>query len=145
MANRQETRLSRASGVVRLSIPASVAFDLPSFQKSLALVAERLGHPQCFSGADCTFSMERVFVLDEALEIRPSPALPQDPVPYHSVTAVVPEKVSYNIAQIQEAAARIAGRLGCAPCCSGFDITFRRELDFLVDEKLNIRPATGAI
>jgi hypothetical protein len=31
-------------------------------------------------------------------------------------------------------------RLGCAPCCSGFDIAFRRELDTLaVDEDLNVR------
>lgn len=50
--------------VVRLTLPATVAYDLASFQKVLGSIAERLGCPQCLSGIDCTFQLERDFVVD---------------------------------------------------------------------------------
>jgi hypothetical protein len=126
----------RSGGVIRVSIPASVAYDLGAFQKSIAIIAEQLGCPTCFSGVDCRFQLERAWVINEQLEIRPDVAVPQDPIP--SVIATLPTKVSNDLGALQETVARVADRLGCEACCSGFDITFRRELDFVVGENLNI-------
>jgi hypothetical protein len=143
-----ELKARRIQGAVRLSIPASVAYDLGKFQKGLAAVAERLGHPQCFSGADCTFLMERAFVLDERLKVTPvaEEIFSGDPdgSPARGVSATLPARVSFDLERLQESVARIADRLGCQACCSGFDITFRQELDFIIDQDLNIRAGGGA-
>lgn len=56
---------------VRITIPAAVAFDIGKLQKSLVGIAERLGCRSCFSGSDCTFILERNFVIDpETLGVR---------------------------------------------------------------------------
>ena len=49
---------------VRIVIPADVAFDLGKFQKVLGNLAERLGCRACLSGADCTFRLERDFLIN---------------------------------------------------------------------------------
>lgn len=135
--------MDKIQGPIRVSIPAAVAYDLAAFQKSIATLVERLGCRPCFSGADCTFLHERDFVINEKLEIQPSARasiqLPQDPVPMRSARATLSGKVAYNLKQIQEVVANIAGRLGCAACCSGFDIHFQHELDFVVNEAGQIR------
>jgi hypothetical protein len=135
--------MHKIQGPIRVSIPAAVAYDLTAFQKSIAHLVERLGCRTCFSGADCTFLHERDFVINEKLEIHPSARasvqLPQDPVPIRAAKATLSGKVGYNLKQIQEVIANIAGRLGCAPCCSGFDIYFQHELDFVVNEAGQIR------
>ncbi len=127
---------------VRLSIPASVAGDIGSFQKSLTNLAELLGCGSCFSGADCTFQITRDWVINERLEARPAVNLEPDPHPWRGVTATLPANVSYDIKKIQQVVATIAGQLGCAACCSGFDLNFRQELEFIVDQKANVRPVS---
>ena len=42
-----------------------------------------------------------------------------------------PDTGSANIKSLQKAVAAALGKLGCGACCSGFDIAFRRELDFI--------------
>jgi hypothetical protein len=136
---------SRSGGPIRVSMPASIAYDLPSFQDGIASVLKYLGCPACCSGYDITFGTEREFMLNEKLELRAAGSirmLPQDPVPdKYPATVTVPQSVSYNLDQIREVAARVAGRLGCNACCSGFDLRFRQELDFVVDPHLNVRAA----
>jgi hypothetical protein len=113
-------------GTVRITLPAKVASDLPSFQRSLAVLAKRLGCPTCFSGFNCTFQLERDFVINDRMEMSTvSSPLPQDPVPERHVTATLASGVSHDLAKIQETVARIARKLGCGACCSGFDITLR--------------------
>ena len=135
--------MNTIQGPVRISVPAAVAYDLTAFQKGIANLVERLGCGACFFGADCTFVHERDFVINEQLEARSfagaSVQLPQDPVPMRLARATLPGKVSNNLKQIQAVVANIAGRLGCGACCSGFDIHFRRELDFVVNEAGQIR------
>ena len=127
-------------GVVRIRIPAAVAADLGAFQKSMSLVAERLGCRTCFSGADCAFHIERDWVINEKVELSPSARMAGgDPIPARPVNATLAHAVSYDLKRIQESVAKIAGKLGCQACCSGFDIIFRQELDYMVDEQLNIR------
>lgn len=59
------------SPVVRVSIPARAAYDLASFQKSIGNLAERLGCPQCLSGANCLFELERDFLINDKLDVVP--------------------------------------------------------------------------
>lgn len=129
---------------VRLTLPASVAYDLSSLQKGLTILAERLGCPTCFSGADCTFTLERDFIINERLELNPVVGafdswrtLPQDPIPFHKGTATIPASVAYDINQIQELVASVASRLGHPACFSGFDFGFQQERDWVIDQSLN--------
>lgn len=133
---------------IRVTVPASVAGDLDSFQKGLAVVAERLGCPACFSGVDCRFQIERGIVLDERLDARFAER-PDEPGlkaelgaalddTSRTVTANIP--TGLKLADIQAAVASIADRLGCLACCSGFDIEFQQEIDFLVGREGKIRP-----
>jgi hypothetical protein len=66
VAHPQDPVPVRAASRVRVVIPASVAYDLGKFQKSLVNLAERLGCRPCLSGADCTFQIERDFVINPA-------------------------------------------------------------------------------
>lgn len=128
----------RPQGPIRITIPAAVAYDLNAFQKGLATVLGRLGCQACCSGFDITFQHEREFVINERMELA-AVAIRESPMAFSAVTATLPTKVSYNLEQVQKAVANIADRLGCAPCCSGFDITFLHERELLVDEALNVR------
>jgi hypothetical protein len=138
-------------GAVRLTLAANIAHDLGSLQESLKNLAEKLGHAACATGCDVFhIGMERQFVINSARELNPQPlppidasfsnngrALPQDPIPVINVS--VPAGVLNDIGKINKVAASVLGKLGCAACCSGFDIAFRRQLDdFKVDEKLNV-------
>jgi hypothetical protein len=137
-------------GTVRLTMAARVANDLGALQKGLKSLAERLGHPQCATGCDILhLATEREFTLGQDVALNPQPLpprefgtgvqLPQDPIPVRSVTVSLPNAVTRDINALTKATAAVLGKLGCGQCCSGFDILFRRELDFLtVDEQLNV-------
>lgn len=57
------------------------------------------------------------------------------------VRVSVPVDLYFNLDKIQQVLKSILGRLGCMACCSGWDIRFDLERRFVVDEKLNVRPA----
>jgi hypothetical protein len=59
----QIASLSRGK-VVRVSVPAKVAFDLGEFTKMVEGLAERLGCLPCLSGAACFFDLERFLAVD---------------------------------------------------------------------------------
>ena len=135
---------------VRITMPAAVAYNLEAFQKSIGSLAERLGCRTCFSGADCTFLHERNFIINEEGGVRasePDPSPWRDftryhgpqPDPWRLATATLPASVSNDLEQIRGVIANVAGRLGCPGCCSGFDILFRQELDFVVNEAGEVR------
>lgn len=71
----QELQMSRAtvSGPVRVTIPANVAHNVKRLHATIDDLVNRLGCPQCFSGADCLFQLERDFVVDPASgQLRPN-------------------------------------------------------------------------
>lgn len=138
MARKTEIQAVRPRGPIRITIPAAVAYDLKALQKGIATLVERLGCRPCFSGSDCTFQLERDFVINEKLEIGPAVSLPQDPVPNIPIRVTLPGKVGYDLDKIQILVANIADRLGCLACCSGFDITFLHERELLINETLNV-------
>jgi hypothetical protein len=134
-------------GTIRLTLPAKVASDLGALQRGLRQLAERLGHPQCATGCDVLhLGLEREFRLDAKVELNPQPLPPGPlqmgpgwPVPWHGVRVSVPTAVLGDIDKLTGTIAAVLGRLGCAACCSGFDIEFMREFDhFAVDEKLGV-------
>jgi hypothetical protein len=147
MDKKSRTLMARSAQPVRITIPASVAYDLPAFQKGLAGLLDRLGCPNCCSGFDIAFLQEREFIIDEKLEIRAISSRSQDrfgpsPEPWltqNPIRVTMPTKVGYNLEQVQQVLAKVAGRLGCEACCSGFDIVFLQERELIFDEALNIR------
>ena len=73
MAEHEFTALHKKANlgnVVRVSVPAKVAFDLGSMQKVTASILDRFGCPNCHSGMDIRFDIMRDFVVNEALDIR---------------------------------------------------------------------------
>jgi len=146
--NGHERINTRPGGNVRVSIPVSVAANIDSFHKNIDLIAERLGCPTCFSGMDCSFQIERDFLVNEELQVTSTgqpaaissirnAAVGRD-LTGRSVTATLAKDVSYDIGNLKEAVTRIADKLGCPACTSGFDLSFRHELEFLVDENVNV-------
>lgn len=153
MATTNQTRAAWPGGTVRISMPASVANDLDAFKKGITALAEQLGCGSCFSGIDCTFQMERDFVINEKLKVTSVPgaskgmAVTEIAGPSRGVTVSMPTAVHYDLKKILNVADLIGRNLGrhwqsggLAYCCSGFDITFGQELNFLVDNDGNVRP-----
>jgi hypothetical protein len=60
----QKTPVS--SSPIRVSLPASVAYDLDKLTKVLANIARAGGHPFCTSGRDLTFEQISEFVINPA-------------------------------------------------------------------------------
>jgi hypothetical protein len=68
----------RAAGlgnVVRVSVPAEVYFNLDKIQKVQKDIFNRLGHPHCYSGWDIRLDLERNFMVDERLNVKPMLAM----------------------------------------------------------------------
>lgn len=138
-------------GTVRMTMTAKVAVDLGALQKGLKSLAERLGHPACATGCDILhLGIEREFTLGgvgQETALNPQPLPPRYdfaagplPEPWRPVTVAIPDKVSRDINALTKAVAVVVGKLGCSPCCSGFDIMFRREIDILtIDGELNVQ------
>src|SRR5215831_1526236 len=147
MGETRQIQPGHLNGTVRITLPAAVASNLASFQKSIGALVERLGCPTCFSGADCTFTVERDFLMNERLEISPSTPIVSSPDPdgdpthrRRGVRVHMASDVSHNLEGIQTAVAKIAERLGHPMCCSGFDIAFREEVNVItVDRDLNVQ------
>jgi hypothetical protein len=55
------------------------------------------------------------------------------------VRVSVPASAYFKLDAIQKIQKDILGRLGCLACCSGWDIRFDLQRQFLIDEKLNVR------
>ena len=120
-------------------------------QTSLRGIATRLGHPACFSGCDLFhIGQEREFVLHAAadgatVQLNPQPLPPSPPparlgVQARHVVVAIPDKVNNDIEAISKTVAQVMGKLGCAACCSGFDLEFQREIDLIaVDSHLNVQ------
>jgi hypothetical protein len=146
LATTDETKAAWPGGTVRISMPAAVANDLNAFKKGITALTEQLGCPTCFSGLDCTFRMERDFVINKELRVASVPSAGQGMTvseivgASRGVTVSMPPAVNYDLEKILNVADIIGRNLGqhwlsggLAYCCSGFDITFQQELKFIVD------------
>ena len=61
------------------------------------------------------------------------------PTPERTIRVSLPGKIAYDLNAFQKAQATILDRLGCAACCSGWDIRFDIIRNFTVDKDLNIQ------
>ncbi|MCF7220716.1 hypothetical protein [Marilutibacter chinensis] len=55
----------------------------------------------------------------------------------------LPASAYYDLSTFQKVQKDILGRLGCLACCSGWDIRWDVQRNFLVDEKLNVLANDG--
>ena len=133
-----------AGGAVRISMSAAVANDLDMFKKGVTAFAERLGCPECFSGFDCTFESERDFTIDKDLKVRPTAVRAGQGVSRGAGQreAIIPlaPSVEYDLKWVLGKIDILGKNLGrhwaqggLAYCCSGFDVTFERELQHVLD------------
>jgi hypothetical protein len=134
-------RSPRAAGPVRITLPASIAYDPNALKKGIASIVERLGCPRCFSGADCFFQMERQFVLDPKVAAGPTPdpwlTSRPDPEPAHRFTVGLSSGVRHDLDKIYKAVDKVIDIIGAHPCISGFDFLFQDELrTIVVNEKI---------
>lgn len=63
MSSIKDVRANKG-GVVRVSLPVEVAYNLDKFQTAVKDLAERIGHPQCLSGLDFFFEQEMRFRIN---------------------------------------------------------------------------------
>lgn len=67
-----------------------------------------------------------------------------DPVREEASTQVVhvslPADVIFDMDRFSKVQKDVLGRLGCQACCSGWDIRWEVERQFIVDQDLNIQP-----
>lgn len=137
----------RARGTVRVSLPARVAYQPDALKKSIASLMERLGCPNCFSGANCFFTHERDFLIDAkgvlaggAVALNPQP-LP--PVDGYATVSLAPG-ARYDIKKVYKAIDRVIDLIGPCPCHSGIDILYLNELKVIgINERLEAQAFGG--
>jgi hypothetical protein len=128
---------ARLHGTVRVSLPAKVAYNPESLKKTIGSFLERVGCPTCFSGANCVFTAERSFVVDEGgvFSQHLTPVASPNPWPWHgaTVTASLAGGGQFNIDQVYRAIDAVVATLGggCRPCHSGFDVAYLSEVEFI--------------
>ena len=130
---------ARLRGTVRVSLPAKVAYNPESLKKTIGSLLQHLGCPGCFSGADCVFTAERDFVVDQdgIFSHLTTELVPQPLPPVADLTVSLSPGNRFDINKVFSAIDTVVARLpgGCAPCHSGFDISFLNEVEFLgIDE-----------
>jgi hypothetical protein len=57
---------------IRVQVPASVMFDLETFQRAQASVLKQVGHPGCTSGVNLFWQTYSDFAVDPSGEARPA-------------------------------------------------------------------------
>src|SRR5215216_580966 len=136
-----DIRKTARRGPVRITLPASVAYDPKALKKSIANIVERLGCPKCFSGADCFFTNERDFVVDSKFAVNPAIAQGPHPEPWSAQTTYtvgLSSRVRYDLDKVFVAIDKAIDIIGAHPCISGFDFHFQDELrTIVVNERLD--------
>lgn len=59
--------------LVRVAIPARLAFDLDAFQETIATLARELGCEPCLSGANCLLAFINDYVVNPEGRLDPIP------------------------------------------------------------------------
>ena len=131
MATATDQPKVQAHGTVRISLPARVAYNPDALKKTLGGLLERLGCPNCFSGADCLFTFERDYVVDpQGALAAVASEFNRSPVPSRGSAATVSlaRGVRYDINKVFNAVDSVIHTLGPCPCHSGFDVLSQNEL-----------------
>ena len=139
------TAVSKTSGPVRVSLPASVAADIGSLKKAMESVLGKLGCPACCSGHDIFIELQRDLVLRKDLkapaQITASPMMVRSGSFQKARPAVrvgISPRVAESIDNVFLAIDRIAELSGHTACATGCDMFFNLELNYVLDAKLGI-------
>lgn len=120
---------------VRVSIPASVAYDIGSLKKSMAGILDKLGCRACCSGFDIFLEHQREGLFGKSLRenatVGFSRALPSDALQI----GVSPAAVS-SLEDVESLIEKIGGLGGHPACMSG------RDWRFSLEELLVVQPET---
>lgn len=125
---------AHAHGVVRVTLPAKVAYEPEALKRTIGGILGRLGCPTCFSGADCHFTNERDFVVNPegviaasgraaASELNPQPLPPRS-----TATVSLAPGARFNIDKVFKAVDAVINTLGPCPCHSGIDVLYQNEI-----------------
>jgi hypothetical protein len=114
----------------------AVAADIGRFKKTVGQVLDRLGCPQCCSGHDILFELQRNFTFEGDLDV-PRVAFAQKRIAAEAVspvvTAALSPKLGDNIESVFGALDRIMNLSAHPQCTSGDDLFLRIETNILVD------------
>ncbi len=132
-----KTAVYKRKGVVKLSIPAKVAYNSELFKESIYNLLDEIGCKACFSGVDCYISTFRDYILeakslkvaslDKLSDGTPQPVLLK---PNNTLSASLSPEVAGNIKSVDRAINTIFDEIGCRACCSGHDVYFQNNFDF---------------
>lgn len=149
MAITKEPRL-QARGPIRVTLPVAVAYDPDSLKRTLGGILDKIGCGACCSGADILLQMERDFISDQDLSVRPRNIV-EGPFPdpwteaKHQYTVGLSPSVKFDIDRVFVAIDKVIDIIGPHPCISGFDILLRDELrTIVVNEKLDAHKLDAA-
>lgn len=128
---------SKLDGAVRITVPASVAFNADLFKSNLSQLVEQLGCPKCHSGFDFRFSLAQKYFINEKLELKVSNAYLHESDPegapaskvFPAVEIGLSSKHSNKLDSVLRVFEVLRKNFGCAPCHSGLDISFKTEID----------------
>jgi hypothetical protein len=135
--------MPEALSPIRVSIPFEVAGNLGNFKKAVGSILDKLGCQACCSGFDIRFEIERDFHVDHDLQVRSFAAAGFAPAKlatqaFAGRSVVLNDAVANNSGSLMKAIDNIAKLSGCQACCSGIDLQFLRQRDFMVDSKINV-------
>jgi hypothetical protein len=134
----------RARGPIRVTLPASVAYDPDRLKTSLGDILDQIGCRACCSGADILLEMERSFAIDADAKSRSVAESGQffggELRRSHQFTVGLSQNVKYDIDRVFEAIDRVIDVLGAHPCISGYDVLLQNELrTIVVDADLEVK------
>jgi hypothetical protein len=119
---------SIADNPIRVSVPATVAFNPKAFKTSVATLMERLGCGKCFSGFDCHFQLQREYAIDPA-DFKKIAEIPSQTQNRNVVTLSLSKERAYDLSQVNKLIDSLHGKFGCAPCHSGYDFNFQNQIE----------------
>jgi hypothetical protein len=119
-------------GTIQITIPAATAGDIKSLENTLERIAEQLGCPNCVSGYNCRFQLEKDYLFDpiaQQLSATDKGEIAEITAP--TIRVNVGPKASYTINSLRDALRKIADLSGHTACATGCNIyleRFRHEL-----------------
>lgn len=126
-------------GVVKITVPASVAFNGKLFESNVRELVKQLGCESCHSGKDYRYVLAKDYLVDDNLAFKPvrSQFFDADPDGSPALNASanlrigLTTKQGNNLDIVLRVIDKIRKDFGCAPCHSGLDLSFRGEIEKL--------------
>lgn len=138
------SKIELAIRPVRVSIPASVAADIGTYKKAIGSILDQLGCPQCCSGHDIFFELQREVVLEKDVKdvaraaVTPRMQVSELAAPNTVRVGIKPE-LGDNIKTVFAAVERIAEITGHPACATGCDMFLQLETNYVLDARLKVR------